>query len=95
MGPRLERRAIYVNIDAADRRAAAEYPGCNPRLNPDPEAWLANLRRAGVRWLHIVGNPRTDWPIEAKWVSSGPERFAARHLEDLSVVFEVLPEGSG
>ena len=92
MGPRLERRAIYVNIDAADRRAAAEYPGCNPRLNPDPEAWLANLRRAGVRWLHIVGNPRTDWPIEAKWVVERPERFAPRHLEDLSVVFEVLPE---
>ena len=92
MGPRLERRAIYVNVNAADRRAAAEYPGCDPRVDPDPEAWLANLRRAGVRWLHVIGNPRADWPIEAQWVLERPARFALRHVEDRSAVFEILPE---
>ena len=57
MGPRFERRAVYVNVNRADHAGAADYPACNPRVDLDPEAWLANLRRAGVRWLHVYGYP--------------------------------------
>ncbi len=92
MGPRLERRAIYVNLNAEDRRAAAEYPGCNPRVRPDVAAWLANLREARVRWVHLIRDPRTPWPIEAKWIYERPERFAVRQADELGALFEVLPE---
>jgi hypothetical protein len=91
MGPRLERRAIYVNLNAADHRAAAEYPGCNPRVRPSAEAWLANLEEAGVRWVHLIRDPRTPWPIEAKWIYERPERFAVRQADELGALFEVLP----
>ena len=92
MGPRFERRSIYVNLNAADRRAAASYPRCDPRVRPNAEAWLANLRRAKVRWVHLIREPRSHWPIEAKWVHERPERFAVRHADELSVLVEVLPE---
>ncbi len=51
MGPRLQRRAIYVNVNREDYPTAGAYPGCDPRVHPSAEAWLANLQKHHVRWV--------------------------------------------
>jgi hypothetical protein len=89
MGPFLERRAVYVNINSANHREALRYPDCNPRVDGSPEAWLRNLAAARVRWLLIHHYPEFQLPIEASWAAARPERFALRYEDGASMVFEV------
>jgi hypothetical protein len=91
MGPRLERRAVYVNVNARDLHEAAAYPRCLPRVDPSADAWLANLRREGVRWLALSRNPPYPFPQENDWAAARPARFALRFEDATNRVFEVLP----
>jgi hypothetical protein len=91
MGPRLERRAIYVNVNASDLPEAAAYPFCQPRVEPSAAAWIANLRRAGVRWLDLSRTPPFPLPMERDWARAHPELFAQRFADANNVIYEVLP----
>jgi hypothetical protein len=91
MGPYLERRVVYVNINQADRPFAAQYPNCDPRIDPDPEAWLRNLDRSGARWLYLSRFPEFDFPVEAQWAQARPERFVPRYADLTNLIFEVIP----
>jgi len=91
MGPFLERQAIYVNINRANYRNAARYPGCNPRVDPSAQAWLDNLAAAHVRWVLLCRYLEYDYPLEGRWAAANPGRFAMRYEDPASVIFEVLP----
>jgi hypothetical protein len=90
MGPYLQRRAIYVNINSANYSAALRYPDCNPRVDPSPQAWLDNLAAARVRWLLIDRFREFELPVEARWAAARPDRFALRYDDGNSTIFEVL-----
>ncbi len=90
MGPRLERRVLAININAADHRLAFEYPGCEPRVDPDPEAWMANLRRAGVRWLYLNRAPGFQFGVEDRWAQERPQELALRFSDDDNRIYELL-----
>jgi hypothetical protein len=91
MGPRFERRAVYVNVNAADLDEAAGYPLCQPRVQPSAAAWLANLRRAGVRWLDLTRTPPFPFPMENDWARAHPELFVLRFGDGTNLVYELLP----
>jgi hypothetical protein len=91
MGPRLERRALYVNVNAANLHEAAAYPLCQPRVQPDAAAWLANLRTAGVRWLDLTRTPPFPFPMENDWARAHPELFVPRYSDSTNLVYELLP----
>jgi hypothetical protein len=91
MGPRLERDVRYVNFNAADLRNAVEYPACQPRVDPLPRAWVRNLARMRIRWVHMSRYPRFDFPLERQWADARPHLFALRHEDDTNVVYEFLP----
>lgn len=93
MGQYFERKVIYVNFNRQDLREAAHYPGCEPRVDPDPDAWLANLNKANVRWLLVNRYDKFPYPIEDQWAAARPDLFALRFQdgEDLNRVYEVLP----
>jgi hypothetical protein len=91
MGPRLERDSLYVNVNAADHRNAAEYPACEPRVDPDPKAWVANLAKRRVRWVHLSRYPASDFPPERQWADSSPRLFALRYEDLTNRVYEFLP----
>jgi hypothetical protein len=91
MGPRLARRALYVNVNAADLDEAAAYSMCQPRVDPDAGAWIANLRRAGVRWLDLTRTPPFPFPIEEGWARAHPDLFALRFADPTNLVYELLP----
>lgn len=94
MGPRLERRATYVNVNREDLREAAFYPRCQPRTGDDPEAWLQNLGRENVRWLYLSRTPPYPFPEEDGWAAARPRRFALRFQDPTNRVWEVLPTAS-
>ena len=98
MGPRLERRAVYVNLDAADHPLAAAYPGCDPRrAAADRGAWRGNLQRHAIRWLYVVRDgPRDRFPLEVEWAQADPALFAARYADRYSRIYEVrtAPRGA-
>jgi len=91
MGAFLQRRATYVNVNRADYRLASRYPGCNPRVDPSPQAWLDNVARSGVRWLLVYRYPEFGYPVESGWAKDHPDRFAKRYEDVTSEIFEVLP----
>jgi len=91
MGPRLERELRYVNIDAGDHGLASDYPRCDPRQQPDREAWLRNLARAQVRWVQLARFPEFPWPLEAQWSDERPDLFALRFADATNRVYEFLP----
>jgi hypothetical protein len=91
MGPRLARRALYVNVNAANLDEAAYYPLCQPRVQPAAAAWIANLRRAGVRWLDLTRTPPYPFPMEDVWAGAHPETFAQRFADPTNRIYEVLP----
>src|SRR6202035_3384012 len=91
MGPRLERRVVYVNINAQDFPDPARYPGCNPRVDPDADAWLANLAKADVRWVHLPRFLPWDFAVEARWARERPGLFAQRYQDANNLIFEFLP----
>lgn len=91
MGLRLERRAIYVNVNAANLDEAAAYPLCQPRVEPAAAAWIANLRTAGVRWLDLTRVPSYPFPMENDWARAHPELFAQRFADPTNLIYELLP----
>lgn len=94
MGPRLERRAIFANVNAADFENAAAYPACNPRVDLSPEAWAANLAKHEVRWLHLMRYPGTEYLPERIWADAHPDRFTLRYEDDGNRIYEInLPPG--
>lgn len=90
MGPFLQRRALYVNVNSANYHDAIHYPNCNPRTDPSPQAWIDNLAAARVRWLLIDRFPEYDAPAETRWATARPDLFAVRFADVTSTVFEVL-----
>ena len=91
MGPFLERRLVYVNVNAANHANAAAYARCNPRVDLSPWAWFANLQRSGARWLlvsHLPGYPSLP---EQTWAASVPGFFALRFDDGVSRIYEILP----
>jgi hypothetical protein len=91
MGPRLERVSRYVNINRADHRRASEYPQCQPRVDPDPEAWVANLAKQHIRWVHLSRYPQFDFSMEQQWADARPQLFALRYEDGTNRVYELLP----
>jgi hypothetical protein len=91
MGLYLERRVRYVNVNRANLDNAASYPGCNPRVDASPQAWVENLRRARVRWLLLNRYPQLPFPREQQWAQAATERFALRYADATSLVYEFLP----
>jgi hypothetical protein len=92
MGPRLERRALYVNFNRQDLRDAGAYPRCNPRVDPDVSAWLANLAKQDIRWVHVGRLGRQPFPEEEGWVRSRPDLFKLRFRDANNGVYEVRHE---
>jgi hypothetical protein len=91
MGPRLERRAVHVNVNAQDLHEAAAYPLCQPRVDFLEDAWLVNLRREDVRWLHLSRTPPFPFPREAEWALAHPELFVLRYSDPNNVIYELPP----
>lgn len=91
MGTHLERRAIYVNVNRKDSRLATDYPGCDPRVDPDPQAWMENLLKDGVRWVYLHRFPQISFPMEADWISARPDLFALRYQDNTNIIVEFLP----
>lgn len=91
MGPRLERDVRYVNINRADHRNALAYPKCQPRVDPSPEAWVANLKKMGIRWVHLSRYPQSGFPIESKWAGERPRDFTLRYTDDTNRIYEFHP----
>jgi 4-amino-4-deoxy-L-arabinose transferase-like glycosyltransferase len=91
MGPGLERRALYVNVNAANLDEAAAYPLCQPRVQPDTAAWIANLRAAGVRWLDLTRTPPFPFAMENDWARAHPELFVPRFSDPTNLIYELLP----
>jgi hypothetical protein len=91
MGPRLERRAIYANVNAQDLHEAAAYPLCQPRTDFAADAWLVNLRREGVRWLYVSRTPPFPFPQETEWAAARPELFILRYSDPNNRIYELLP----
>jgi hypothetical protein len=91
MGPRLERASRYININRADHRRASEYPQCQPRVDPDPDAWVANLAKQHIRWVHLSRYPQFDFSMEQQWADARPQLFALRYQDDTNRVYELLP----
>lgn len=89
MGPFLERRAVYVHVNRQAHENALRYPGCDVRVDPSREAWLENLRREEVRWLHVARFPETDFPLEDRWARERPDRFRLRFDHPTNRVYEV------
>lgn len=91
MGAHLERRATYVNINRQDSRNAADYPACDPRVDPEPQAWVENLFKQDVRWLWVSRFPQIGYLDEHAWALSRPDLFAIRYEDNANVIFEFLP----
>jgi hypothetical protein len=91
MGPHLERRAIYVNVNRRDSRLAVDYPLCNPRIEPDPYAWGENLLKQDVRWVWLSRFPQIGFPEEHAWAQLRPDLFAVRYQDTTNVIYEFLP----
>lgn len=91
MGLHLERRATYVNVNAKDSRNAADYPACDPRIDPDPQAWMRNLLKQDVRWVWLSRFPQIGFPQENAWAQSRPDLFAVRYQDATNVIYEFRP----
>jgi hypothetical protein len=90
MGPHLERRVLYANLNPEDLRNAAVYPARDPRIHPDRDAWIANLRKLHVRWLDVARFAPLPFPLESAWARSRPVDFALRYADGNSQIWEVL-----
>ena len=91
MGPYLERRTRYFNINAANYDLAGKYPYCYPRVDPDPSAWLDHLAAGNPRWLLISRYPDFDWPVERDWAQANPTRFELRFADAANQIYEYHP----
>jgi len=95
MGPYLERQVRYVNINRQNFDNAARYPGCNPRVDPDPDAWIENLEKAKIRWVLLGRYPEFEFPMEARWAAGRTDLFAVRYADPTNLVYEFLPAREG
>ncbi|MFY9826245.1 MAG: hypothetical protein WAM82_33075 [Thermoanaerobaculia bacterium] len=93
MGTHLERDVRYVNFNAANHPLAIQYPECQPRVDPSPQAWIANLKAQHIRWIHLGSYPGFDFPLERQWVEMDPLHFALRYKDDLNLIYELTPAG--
>jgi hypothetical protein len=93
MGTRLERDVRVVNFNHADLRHAAAYPACQPRVDPDPRAWLVALVKQRIRWIHLSRFPGFELPLEDRWARQMPGLFARRFADDTNVIYELLLPG--
>jgi hypothetical protein len=91
MGPYLERAVRYVNVNRANLDNAVSYPGCNPRVDASPQAWVEHLYEARVRWLLLSRYPGMPFPLEQQWAQAAPRLFAPRFADATSLVYELLP----
>jgi hypothetical protein len=91
MGPYLERKARYINVNAANYDAPHRYRFCNPRVDPSFPAWIENLIRADVRWLLVSRYPEFNWPGERIWAEDHPELFALRFSDNSNLLYEFHP----
>jgi hypothetical protein len=91
MGPYLERRVRYVNVNRANFANAARYPACDPRVDPAPDAWIANLAAARVRWVLLGRYPEFPFPMEQGWADARPDLFALRFADNTNRIYEFLP----
>jgi len=94
-GPRFERRVTYVNVNRANYREAGAFPACNPRVDPDPAAWLDNLEGEGILFVHLARQPGRDFPYELGWIEAHPERFAPRYEDPANRIYETRPRQPG
>jgi hypothetical protein len=95
MGPRLERDVRYVNFNEADLPYAFQYPLCQPRVDPSPRAWVRNLARRRIRWIHFARFPGFAFPVEQRWAEAMPQLFVRRFTDSTNMVYEVrLPPSS-
>jgi hypothetical protein len=92
MGTHLERDVRYVNFNAANHPLAIQYPECQPRVDPSPQAWIANLAAQHIRWVHLGSYPGFDFPLERQWVETDPRHFALRYRDDLNLIYEFKPD---
>ena len=90
MGTRLERDIRYVNLNAANHPLAIQYPECQPRVDPSPQAWIANLKAQHIRWVHLYRYPRFDFPVERRWAEANPQLFTLRYTDDDDLIYELL-----
>ncbi|HEX5716384.1 MAG TPA: hypothetical protein VF179_09505, partial [Thermoanaerobaculia bacterium] len=74
-----------------DSRRATDYPGCNPRVDPDPQAWLENLVKQRVRWVFLYRFPRVKFPREVEWIQARPDLFELKYENQSNLIFEFLP----
>ena len=88
MGMRLERRVLYVGVDAREGRSVTDFTGCHLRDRPDRDAWLRRVDREGVRWLLVSRYPPATFPIEAEWARSLETRFELRYGDATNLLFE-------
>jgi len=95
MGTHLERDVRYVNINAANHPLAIQYPACQPRVDPSPEAWISNLKAQRIRWIHLSSFPGFGFPLERRWVEADPRHFSLRYRDDLNLIYEFSPDGTG
>lgn len=95
MGPRLERDVRYVNFNRADHRNAMAYPRCQPRVASSPGAWVANLEKMGIRWVHLSRYPQFGFPIEKKWADERARDFTLRYTDDTNRIYEFHPGRDG
>jgi len=91
MGPYLERRAVYVNVNAADHTNPLLYPSCKTRVDPSPGAWLQNLRKQNVRWLYVARYPEFEFPAEDAWARARPDLFTLRFQDRTNRIYELSP----
>ncbi len=91
LGPRFERKVIFANLNPEDRSNAADYPGCDPRVDVTPEAWLANLAKHNVRWLHVARFTGTEFFPERAWADARTDWFTLRFEADGNRIYEVIP----
>jgi hypothetical protein len=89
MGPRFTRQAGYVNINAVNQRFAHRYPRCDVRANPDPDAWLANLRAADAGFLHVARIADQPFPAEDAWAQQRPALFVLRYEDPFNRIYDL------
>lgn len=91
MGTHLERDVRYVNFNAANHPLAVQYPECQPRVDPSPQSWIANLGAQRIRWIHLSSFPGFGFPLERQWAEADPGHFALRYRDDLNLIYEFTP----
>ena len=91
MGTYLSRDVRYVNYNRENLPLAVAYPQCQPRVNPEPLAWVENLAKQRIRWVHLSRYPSFPYPLEDQWASAMPRAFALRYEDPANRIYEFLP----